>query len=140
MGGALRTFSASLRREPLARAFEQRQNCEPMPETLVRTSPGPFRKTAGWCFAVAGALALLAGCGHPATVEECNQIIAKSAELELRAQRVTDPQIIAERTKAVEAARGDELRKKCVGKRITDSALRCVAQSTNPKEFDKCLE
>lgn len=88
---------------------------------------------------IALAAIALAGCGHPATVEECNTIIAKSAELELRAQNVTDPATIAQRTEAVKAARGEELLKKCVGKRITDRALACVARATAPKEVDACL-
>lgn len=89
--------------------------------------------------AVSAAIAL-AGCGHPASVEECNTIIAKSAELELRAQNVTDPAVIAQRIEAVKAARGDELLKKCVGKRITDRALACVARAATPKEVDACLQ
>lgn len=89
---------------------------------------------------LASAAVALAACGHPATEAECNTIIAKSAELELRAQNVTDPAVIAQRTEAVKAARGDELLKKCVGKRITDRALACVSRATTPEEVDKCLQ
>jgi hypothetical protein len=96
------------------------------------------RLVAAACFATSAAV--LVACGHPATVEECNTIIAKSAELELRAQNVSDPAIIAQRTEAVKAARGDELLKKCVGKRITDRALACVTRATTPKEVNGCLE
>jgi hypothetical protein len=97
-----------------------------------------LRLAAVSCFV--SAAALLTACGHPATVEECNTIIAKSAELELRAQNVTDPAIIAQRTEAVKAARGEELLKKCVGKRITDRALTCVSRAATPKEVDACLQ
>ncbi len=83
---------------------------------------------------------LLVGCGHPASAEECNAIIAKSAELELRAQNVTDPAVIAQRTQAVKTARGEELLKRCVGKRITERALSCVSHAASPKEVDACLE
>lgn len=86
------------------------------------------------------ALSALAGCGHPASAEECNAIIAKSAELELRAQNVSDPAVITQRTEAVKAARGDELLKRCVGKRITDRALACVSKAGSPKDVDRCLE
>lgn len=95
---------------------------------------------------VAGALALsgaafwISGCGHPANAEECNAIIAKSAELELRAQNVTDPAVIAQRIEAVKTARGEELLKRCVGKRITERALACVGRATSPQEVDACLE
>jgi len=88
-----------------------------------------------------GAAAIwLAGCGHPATAEECEAIISKSAELELRAQNVNDPALIAQRTAAVKAARGDELLKRCIGKRITSRALECVQRAATPRDVDKCLE
>jgi hypothetical protein len=87
-----------------------------------------------------GAAAGLMGCGHPATLDDCNAIIGKSAELELHAQNVTDPATIAQRTEAVKAARGQELLKRCIGKRITDRALICVERATTPREVDKCLE
>lgn len=96
------------------------------------------RLVAAVCF-TSSAVALT-GCGHPATAEECNTIIAKSAELELRAQNVTDPAVIAQRTEAVKAARGEELLKKCVGKRITDRALACVSRAGTPREVDQCLQ
>lgn len=83
---------------------------------------------------------LLGGCGHPATAEECNAIIAKSAELELRAQNVTDPVVIAQRIEAVKAARGEDLLSRCVGKRITERALACVGRAATPGEVDACLE
>jgi len=100
---------------------------------------GPRKRLVSLLFGLGGALGL-AGCGHPATVDECNTIIAKSAELELRAQNVSDPAIIAQRIEAVKTARGDELLKRCVGKRITERAVACVAKAQTPVEVDKCLE
>lgn len=83
---------------------------------------------------------LLVGCGHPASQEECRVIFDKSAELELRAQRVTDPALIEERVAAVRSARGDELIGKCVGRRITDSAMTCVKAAQTDDEMDRCLQ
>lgn len=105
---------------------------------MFRADALPFR-AAAVAFLSAAALAIGA-CGHPATTEECNSIITKSAELELRAQNVSDPETIAKRTEAVKAARGPELLKRCVGKRITDRALACVGRASTPKEVDRCLE
>jgi hypothetical protein len=103
-------------------------------------SPAPAKLRAfAALFLCAGAFAS-SGCGHPASPEECNAIIAKSAELELRAQNVSDPAIIAQRTEAVKAARGEELLKRCVGKRVTDRAIACVGRALTPKEVDWCLE
>lgn len=86
-----------------------------------------------------GALAL-AGCGHPATREECDAIITRSAEIELRAQRVTDPKAIAERVAAAKAQKGDDLFGRCVGRRITDRALACVRGAETAEQVDRCLD
>ncbi len=90
--------------------------------------------------ALAAASVLFAGCGHPASREECTVIFDRSAELELRAQRVTDPAMVEERVAAVRSARGDELIGKCVGRRITDRAMTCVKASQTDDEMDHCLQ
>lgn len=84
---------------------------------------------------------LLAGCGHPATREECDEIVNRTAEIELREQAITDPKVIAERM----ASPGSVERMKkavdqCVGTRITETALRCVRASTTAKQMDRCLD
>jgi hypothetical protein len=90
---------------------------------------------------IAAPLALaLAGCGHPATREECDELFAKSAEIELHGQNVTDPKTVAERTASAKATpRGSEFTGQCVGKRITDRALKCVRKAETAEQFDRCL-
>ena len=85
-------------------------------------------------------LALLGGCGHPASREECEEIFDRSAELELRAQNVTDPKVIAQRTAEARTARGEELMSRCLGRRITTSALECVRKANTSDQVDRCLE
>lgn len=104
----------------------------------MRLVPKPLRAIAAVSLFVAALSA--SGCGHPASVEECNSIIEKSAELEMRAQNVNDPELIKQRTAAVKASRGEELLKRCVGKRITDRALACVKSAGSPKDVDACLQ
>ena len=83
---------------------------------------------------------LLAGCGEPATREQCDALFAKSAEIELRGQNVTDPKTIAERTAAARATpKGSEFASQCVGKRITKRAFECVQKATTAEQFDHCL-
>jgi hypothetical protein len=89
---------------------------------------------------VCGAAAVLGGCGHPASREECEEIVNRSAEIELRSQNVTDPKVIAERTEAMRAAKGTELINHCVGRRITGGAMMCVRKATTPEQMDKCLD
>ena len=108
---------------------------------LRRATPGgivkPMGKLAKAC--AFGAL-FAAGCGHPASRQECDEIFDKSAEIELRAQNVSDPKLIEERTAAVRASKGPELIDRCVGKRITSDALACVRRATTPEQMDKCLD
>jgi len=96
-----------------------------------------FRRIRLWpCLAVV----ILGGCGHPASREECDEIFARSAEIELRAQNITDPKVIAQRTAEARAARGDELMGRCLGKRITQSALECVRTANTSEQLDRCLD
>lgn len=85
------------------------------------------------------ALAFLAGCGHPATKAECDELFAKSAELELSAQRITDPKLVADRVAAARAAEGDTFVGHCQGRRITKSALECIRHATSSEQLDRCL-
>jgi hypothetical protein len=80
-----------------------------------------------------------AGCGHPASREECDELFVKTAEVELRAQRVTDPKLIAERTAAARVAEGEAFAGRCLGKRITARALACVRQATTAEQLERCL-
>jgi len=92
-----------------------------------------------WLLAALVLGASLAGCGHPASPTECDELFAKNAELELRAQRVTDPKLIAERTAAARSAEGGVFSGRCVGKRITNRALECVRRATTAEQLDRCL-
>ena len=85
------------------------------------------------------ALLSLAGCGHPASREECDELFAKNAEIELAAQRVTDPKVVADRTAAARAAEGEAFAGRCLGKRITARALACVRKATSAEQLDRCL-
>lgn len=100
--------------------------------------PSPVSLRLGFAPAVVLA-ALLAGCGHPATRAECDELFAKNAEIELRAQRITDPKTVAERTAAARAAEGEAFANRCVGRRITKSALECVRRATTAEQVDRCL-
>ena len=100
-----------------------------------RAHSGP----SGKALAALVAGAFLAGCGHPATREECDELFAKNAEIELRSQRVTDPKVIAERTATARVAEGESFAARCMGRRITHRALDCVRRATTAAELDRCL-
>ena len=104
-------------------------------------SVSPRPQPGGLAPLVVAALAAvaLAGCGHPASREECDELFAKNAEIELRAQRVSDPKVIAERTAAARAAEGEAFAGRCMGRRITASALQCVRRAATAEQLDRCL-
>jgi hypothetical protein len=99
--------------------------------------------------AVAVTVALLAAsaCGHQASEAECQVIVERIVELEMKAQNVTDPAEIAKR-KAESlgladsgAAMGSDVLKGCIGKHITDRELACVREATSAAEItDRCLQ
>jgi hypothetical protein len=89
--------------------------------------------------------ALVSGCGHPATEAECQAIVERIVELELKAQKVTDPAEIAKRRGESLGASGDggrpDVLQGCVGKHITDRALTCVRNAETASEItDRCLQ
>jgi hypothetical protein len=91
------------------------------------------------CLLALPLLVAVGGCGHPASRAECDELFAKTAEIELRAQKVTDPKVIAERTAAAREAEGESFARTCLGKRITERALECVRRATSAEQIDRCL-
>jgi len=89
--------------------------------------------------------ALLCGCGHPATEADCELIAVRIAELELRAQSITDPAEIQRKKNETLGLGGvgnsrKELLEGCVGRRITEKALACVRQAKTSEEItSQCL-
>lgn len=103
----------------------------------MRSETSPRRRTAPILVLALGALLL--GCGHPATREECDELFNKNAEIELKAQRITDPKTVAERTAAARAAEGEAFASRCLGRRLTQRALVCVRRATTAEQVDRCF-
>jgi D-alanyl-D-alanine dipeptidase len=79
---------------------------------------------------------LVTACGRPATERECNEIVTRVATLEYQtAQKnaVVDPASIETIRARVKGA----MLKNCVGKRITEKALRCVREAKTAKEVQE---
>jgi len=98
-----------------------------------------IRGGAAWLLLSLGAT-ISAGCGHGATRAECEEIMRRSAEVELMAMNITDPELVKERIEAARAAKGELLLQKCIGKRITDSVMSCVRRAQTVEEFETCLQ
>ena len=85
---------------------------------------------------------MVLGCGRPATERECNEIVTRTATLEYQAAAkgaagpIDPAQIETIRARVKEA-----MMKNCVGKRVTEKALRCVREATAAKEIqERCFD
>lgn len=83
----------------------------------------------------------LAGCGHRATVEECEEIVERVARLELEKRMPGDPEGVAAEIEKTKAELRETTMKDCVGKRVTDSAMQCVRNAKSSKEIvETCFD
>lgn len=79
------------------------------------------------------------GCGRKATVEDCEQIVRRIAELELTGV-VPQEELSTEVAEAQQRFRERALAD-CVGRRITEGALSCVASAkTAEAVIDDCFD
>lgn len=89
----------------------------------------------------AALLPALAGCGRPATQAECDEIVGRIAELELGETNTADPAEVEKQIAETKQVFRDKTRAQCVGKRVTDYALRCVRNAKTAEEIvKKCLD
>lgn len=105
----------------------------------LATSRPPSRRWPAVAVVSALAVASLLACGHPATREECELILEKSAQLELEGQNITDKAVVEQRIGEYKEARGDAVIAGCLGKTMTRSALACVRRAESAEAFDRCL-
>jgi N-acetylglutamate synthase-like GNAT family acetyltransferase len=86
-----------------------------------------------------GACLAAAGCGRKATVEDCEQIVRRIAELELQGV-VPKEELNTEVNQAQQNFRERALAD-CVGRRITQKSLACVATAkTAEAVIDDCFD
>jgi hypothetical protein len=95
----------------------------------------------GWSAVMAAAAILggsVIGCGRRATELDCQLIVNKSVELQLRENSQTSAEAIEKREEQVRAELQDEI-KSCEGRRVTEKTLTCVQAASTTQELDKCL-
>ena len=110
-----------------------------LPSIHRRPAPAPF--AAAFVLAASFVISItLGGCGHPATERECQEILDKVVELELRGQNVNDPATLELRKKTTREARSKDLLPSCTGRKITDQAMACIRSASSYDEIDnRCL-
>jgi hypothetical protein len=91
-------------------------------------------------FALLGST-LLGGCGKPATVEDCERIVVRMAELELAANSVSDPVQVREQVAATRESFRTRALTECVGRNIPASAMECIGRATSTDQIlSECLD
>lgn len=85
----------------------------------------------------AALLAALPACGHPASDAECQLIVDKNVELQIKA--MSAPPQDVEKEKARVRAEMEPMLKGCVGRRITEGKMACVRGAESLKQVDECL-
>lgn len=86
---------------------------------------------------VLSALLLILGCGRPATVRECEEIASRVATLEYEAASKSKSPPQPDQIQTIRARVHDAMMKGCVGKRITERALRCVRTAKTAEAIQK---
>jgi hypothetical protein len=81
---------------------------------------------------------VLGACGRPATRADCELIIDKNVELEMKQMKIDDPVAIDKRKAEIRATMEGQL-KGCVGKRVTDGMMKCVNGAKTIDEIDGCM-
>jgi hypothetical protein len=101
------------------------------------------RRAAGPCPRALALVLLLAssGCGHRASVEECEEIVERIARLDLEQRSQSEPKAIEAQVEELKTQLRETTMKDCVGKRITENAMRCVRQAKSSKEIvERCFD
>ena len=83
----------------------------------------------------------LCGCGHPATVEECEFIVQRIATLELQKRNQDSPEVVAAEVDRTKQVLRESTMRDCVGKRITEGAMTCVRNAKTSQEIvEDCFD
>jgi len=84
--------------------------------------------------------ALLLACGRHATQADCQLIVDRSVEIQLKEESpLTDAKAIAKRAAEIRAELDDEIKSCERDRRVTDKMMACVQSASTTAELDKCL-
>jgi hypothetical protein len=86
--------------------------------------------------AVSAAAAI--GCGRKATEADCQLIVDRNVELQMKALNINDPVVIAKKQDELRGEMKGELQQ-CVGRRVTDGIMDCVKVAKSTAEISECM-
>lgn len=82
--------------------------------------------------------AALLGCGRKATREDCELIVDRSGEVQLKAMGVSDAPTVQKRKEELRGQMKSDI-EECIGKRITDGMMACVKGAETAEQITKCM-
>src|SRR5688572_29487456 len=83
-------------------------------------------------------LPVATGCGRPATEADCQLIIDRNVEVQMKAMKLEDRDLITKKQQELRTSMKEEL-KDCVGRRVTDAMMRCVKEAATAEDITKCI-
>jgi len=97
-------------------------------------------RSFGWLLCLLPPLTCALGCGHPATNQECQEIVERIATLEIEKEAGSDAKAVGAQVDETKKAMATNTLKDCVGKRITERAMQCVRSAkTSQQIVDDCF-
>src|SRR5512140_2562904 len=107
---------------------------------MLAAFPGRTSSRFGLLLTALLSLGALGGCGHPASVEECEEIVERVARLELEKKSGGNEQAVKDEIDETKKSLRESTMKDCVGKRVTSSAMTCVRRAKTSKEIiERCF-
>jgi hypothetical protein len=100
---------------------------------MARTSLGIFP-----CLLSFALLLTTAGCGRPATEQDCQLIVDRNVELAMKNLDITDPALIDKRKQQIRTEQQEGI-KACIGKNVTDKMMACVKNAQRQEDIDGCF-
>lgn len=97
-----------------------------------------MRNTGLPALAVAMVASLAVACGRRATPADCQLIVDRSVELQMKQMSDTDPTLIQKREAEIRSALSGEM-KSCETRRVTARTMACVRGAQSTQELDACL-
>ncbi|HEX7663022.1 MAG TPA: hypothetical protein VF407_00850 [Polyangiaceae bacterium] len=81
---------------------------------------------------------LLSGCGRKATQADCQLIIDRNVEVQMKAMHIDNADMIAKKQEELRTQFKDGM-KDCEGKRVTDKMMSCIGSAQTGDEITECL-
>jgi hypothetical protein len=107
---------------------------------MPAAAPSRTLRPAPWARALRIVAALLAGtgCGRRATLADCQLIVDRGVELQMKGMSLTDSAAVQKREEQVRASLQIEI-DSCEGRRVTARMMACVRAAPTTADLDQCL-